>query len=69
MQRPPYSPDLLPTDNHLFKLLELLLRAEQYANEESMKNELSEIIVSKDQNFFETGIYALKSRLEKCSAV
>ncbi|XP_035740328.1 histone-lysine N-methyltransferase SETMAR-like [Vespa mandarinia] len=62
LNHPPYSPDLSPTDFHLFKHLELFLRAKQYENEDSLKNAISEFIDSKDQNFFKTGIYALKSR-------
>lgn len=69
LQHPPYSPDLSPTDFHLFKHLELFLRAKQYENEDSLKNAISEFIDSKDQNFFKTGIYALKSRWEKCIEV
>ncbi|XP_046838008.1 histone-lysine N-methyltransferase SETMAR-like [Vespa crabro] len=65
-KHPPYSPDLSPTDFHLFKHLELFLRAKQYENEDSLKNAISEFIDSKDQNFFKTDIYALKSRREKC---
>ncbi|XP_035733116.1 histone-lysine N-methyltransferase SETMAR-like [Vespa mandarinia] len=65
LQHPPYSPDLSPTDFHLFKHLELFLRAKQYENEDSLKNAISEFIDSKDQDFFKTGIYALKSRREK----
>ncbi|KAL6419668.1 hypothetical protein ACFW04_011290 [Cataglyphis niger] len=56
----------LANDFHFFKHLDLFLRAKQYENEESLKNSISEFINSKDQNFFKTGIYALKSRWEKC---
>ncbi|KAL6419191.1 hypothetical protein ACFW04_011543 [Cataglyphis niger] len=66
LQHPAYSSDLSPTDFHFFKHLDLFLRAKQYENEESLKNSISEFIDSKDQNFFKTGIYALKSRWEKC---
>lgn len=66
LQHPPYSPDLSPTDFHFFKHLELFLRGKHYENEDSLKNSISEFINSKDQNFFKTGIYALKSRWEKC---
>lgn len=66
LQHPAYSPDLSPTDFHFFKYLEQFLRAKQYENEDSLKNSISEFIDSKDQNFFKTGIYALKSRWEKC---
>ncbi|XP_035742921.1 cytochrome P450 4C1-like, partial [Vespa mandarinia] len=62
LQHPSYSPDLSPIDFHLFKHLELFLRAKQYENEDSVKNAISEFIDSKDQNFFKTGIYALKSQ-------
>ncbi|XP_047345759.1 histone-lysine N-methyltransferase SETMAR-like [Vespa velutina] len=68
-QTQPYSPDLSPTDFHLFKHLELFLRAKEYENEDSPKNAISEFIDSKDQNFFKTGIHALKSRWEKCIEV
>lgn len=66
LQHPPYSPDLSPTDFHFFKHLELLLKGKHHENEDSLKNSISEFINSKDQNFFKTGIYALKSRWEKC---
>ena len=69
LQHPAYSPDLSPTDFHFFKHLEQFLRAKQYENEDRkwrLKNSISEFIDSKDQNFFKTGIYALKSRWEKC---
>ncbi|XP_035743605.1 histone-lysine N-methyltransferase SETMAR-like [Vespa mandarinia] len=61
----PYLLDLSPIDFHLFKHLELFIRAKQYENKNSLKNAISEFIDSKDQNFFKTGIYALKSRWEK----
>lgn len=51
LQRPPYSPDLLPTDFHFFKHLELFLRGKHYENEDSLKNSISEFINSKHQNF------------------
>ncbi|XP_035739229.1 histone-lysine N-methyltransferase SETMAR-like [Vespa mandarinia] len=66
---PPYSLDLSTTDFHLFKHLKLFLRAKQYENEDSLKNAISEFIDSEDQNFFKTGIYAFKSRWEKCIEV
>ncbi|XP_035739230.1 histone-lysine N-methyltransferase SETMAR-like [Vespa mandarinia] len=69
LQHPPYSPDLSTTEYYLFKHLELFLRAKQYENEDSLKNAISEFIESKDQNFFKTGIYALKSHWEKCIKV
>ena len=62
-------PDLSPTDFHFLKHLEQFLLAKQYENEDrkwSLKNSISEFIDSKDQNFFKTGIYELKSRWEKC---
>ena len=65
MQHPAYLPDLSPTDFYFFKHLELFLRVKHYENEDSLKNSIPEFIDSKNQNFFKTGIYALKSRWEK----
>ncbi|XP_035739232.1 histone-lysine N-methyltransferase SETMAR-like [Vespa mandarinia] len=66
---PPYSPDHSLTDFHLFKHLELFLRAKQYENEDSLINAISEFINSMDQNFFKIATYALKSRWKKCIEV
>ncbi|XP_035739225.1 histone-lysine N-methyltransferase SETMAR-like [Vespa mandarinia] len=61
-RHPPYSLYLSPTDFHL----KLFLRAKKYEKEDRLKNAISEFTDSKDQNFFKTGIYTLKSRWEKC---
>ncbi|XP_050450395.1 histone-lysine N-methyltransferase SETMAR-like [Cataglyphis hispanica] len=50
-------------------ILRHLSKIGKYENEDSLKNAISEFIDSKDQNFFKTGIYALKSRWEKCIEV
>lgn len=62
LQHPPYSPDLAPSDYHLFRGLEHFLRGQQFENDEQVKVSLQEFFASKDQSFFRRGIYCLPDR-------
>jgi [histone H3]-lysine36 N-dimethyltransferase SETMAR len=69
LPHPPYSPDISPTDYHLFKHLEAFLAGKNFNEEGSVKNAFKEFIDSRSPDFFKKGIYAHKSRWQKCIEV
>lgn len=66
LSHPPYSPDLSPTDYHLFKHFELFLREKTYKNESEVEKDFVNFIESKEQEFYARGINKLVSRWQKC---
>ncbi|KAM0726119.1 Histone-lysine N-methyltransferase SETMAR [Formica fusca] len=65
LSHPPYSPDLAPSDYHLFLSLQNFLRGKKFKNEEDIKQALVQFFASKDKTFFENGIYKLPSRWQE----
>lgn len=63
---PPYSPDLLPTDYHFFKHLDLFLQDAVFDNRDAVKNTFREFIDTRRLEFYVTGINSLVSRWQKC---
>ena len=61
-----YSPDLAPSDYHLFSSLGYAGLAEQYFDSyEDIRKWLDEWFASKDEEFFWRGIHKLPERWEK----
>lgn len=52
----PYSPDLAPSDYHLFRSLEHTLRGTNFNNVEEVKAHLEKVFNAKSKDFFEKGI-------------
>ncbi|KFD48898.1 hypothetical protein M513_10261 [Trichuris suis] len=67
LPHPPYSPDLSPTDHHLFKHLELHLRGKTFGNQTDLENDILQFFDSKKPAFYAAGINALVSRWERCT--
>ena len=65
MPYPPYSPDLAPSDYHLFRSFQNHLNRKIFESNETVKNELSQFIASIKQTFFESGIMKLAERWQK----
>lgn len=65
MPHPPYSPDLAPSDYHLFRSLQNHLNEKTFDSDEAIKNELIQFFASKNATFFERGIMMLTERWEK----
>ena len=59
MPHPAYSPDLAPSDYHLFRSLEHFLRDKYYQDYESVQNDLDLFFQSKSQSFYRDGIRKL----------
>uniref|UniRef100_A0A5S6QGN5 Tc1-like transposase DDE domain-containing protein n=1 Tax=Trichuris muris TaxID=70415 RepID=A0A5S6QGN5_TRIMR len=67
LSHPPYSPDLSPTDYHLFKHLELFLRGKTFPNGEAAKQAFRNFINSRSPHFYISGIQKLVSRWRRCA--
>ena len=61
---PPYSPDLAPTDFHLFLSLSNFLRGKKFGSLEPLKMALGSFFDSKSVGFYSSGIYKLTARWE-----
>lgn len=66
LSHPPYSPDLAPSDYHLFSHLKRDMRGRHFYSDNDVKNYVKNWLDEKDESFFSEGIVSLKSRLLKC---
>lgn len=66
---PPYSPDLAPSDFHLFRLLKDSLRGRVFKSDEDVIQAINEWIQEQEQTLFLNGIKGLEHRWEKCVAL
>jgi [histone H3]-lysine36 N-dimethyltransferase SETMAR len=62
---PPYSPDLAPSDYHLFHSLDNHLRGKSFPNEEAVRQALTTFFASQPPEFYRTGIAQLETRWQK----
>ncbi|CAK9801115.1 Mariner Mos1 transposase [Anthophora plagiata] len=63
MSHPPYSPDLAPSDYHLFRSLQNFLNGKNFSNNDDLN--LVQFFVNKDRKFYERGITKLPERWQK----
>ncbi|GFW85394.1 mariner Mos1 transposase [Trichonephila clavipes] len=61
-----YSPDLAPSDYHLFASLGHALADQRFTSYENVKSWLDDWLASKDRSFFWRGIHKLPKRWGKC---
>ncbi|EFN87860.1 Histone-lysine N-methyltransferase SETMAR, partial [Harpegnathos saltator] len=66
LPHPPYSPDLAPSDYHLFRSMTHGLAGQHLANFEQVQNSLDECFRSKDASFYRRGIHVSPERWQKC---
>jgi histone-lysine N-methyltransferase SETMAR len=59
---PPYSPDLAPSDYHLFRALTNNLRERSFRDEDELRRCIQEFFYSKPPEFYKRGIYDLPRR-------
>lgn len=59
---PPYSPDLSPTDYHLFRSLANHLEQKTFENEDHIKTDIQTFFDQKSPEFYKRGIYLLPKR-------
>ena len=66
---PPYSPDLAPSDYHLFGPLKNYLRGTMFSDDEAVKEICREGLKSQPRDFYAKGILKLVHRWGKCISV
>lgn len=62
LQHPPYSPDLAPTDYHLFRSMSNQIRGVTFSNDEDLKRWLINYFESRPDDFWQNGINNLIDR-------
>lgn len=68
LPHPPYSPDIAPSDYHLFRSMAHALSEQRFTTYEDTKNWVDSWIASKNVEFFRRGIRMLPERWEKVVA-
>lgn len=63
-----YSPDLAPSDYHLFSSMGHALKDQHFKTSEELENWVSDWFSSKEEQFFWRGIHKLPERWSKCVA-
>jgi histone-lysine N-methyltransferase SETMAR len=66
---PPYSPDLAPSDFHLFRFLKDSLHGQVLQSDKVVIQATNEWIEEQEQRFFVEGVKALEYQWEKCVAL
>lgn len=62
LQHPPYSPDLAPSDYHLFRALQNSLNGLILSDVDACKKHLDHFFANKSQEFYKRGIFQLPDR-------
>ena len=62
LMHPPYSPDIAPSDYHLFKSLQNFLNGVKLASKEACENHLNQFFDQKPQKFYRDGIMVLPQK-------
>lgn len=65
LPHPPYSPDISPTDYHLFLSLDNFLRNKQFKSLDDVHHSFVSFIESRDPDFFRSGINKLAERWQR----
>lgn len=69
LQHPAYSPDIAPSDYHLFRSLQLDLADVRFKNGIEVTNWMAGWIARKDEDFFKRGIHKLPDRWREVIAI
>ena len=64
---PPCSPDLAPSDFHVFGLLKEVMRGKSFKSDKEVQQVVQEWLHSQLKEFFSRGIHALPKRWNTCT--
>ena len=65
IDHPPYSPDLAPSDFHLFRYLKEFLGCKRFATDDEMKDAVQDWLFSQAADVYDLGIQKLVERYDK----
>ena len=65
LPHPAYSPDLAPTDFHLFRALQNFLTEKKYRDRNHLEQDLTNFFESQSEEFYRNGIYMLPKRWQQ----
>ena len=66
IEHPPYSPDLAPSDCHLFPKLKTAISGTHFQSDDDVIHAVDDFLDGQEKDFFKSGIEALKHRWQKC---
>lgn len=66
LTHPPYSPDLAPSDYHLFPELKSHLGGTHFQSDDELKNEVERYLRNVAGEFYDKGIQKMPQRMQKC---
>ena len=66
LEHPAYSPDLAPSDYHLFAPLKDALQGRKFSSDESVQKAVHQWLCDQPKTFFSDGIYKLVDCWNKC---
>jgi histone-lysine N-methyltransferase SETMAR len=66
LPHPPYSPDLAPSDFHVFGPLKEAMRGKSFRSDEEVQQVVHEWLHSQPKDFFSRDIHALPKRWNTC---
>ena len=66
VEHPPYSPDLAPSDFHLFPQLKRVIAGTHFQSNDDVIHAVEAFLNDQEKEFYKSGIEALKHRWQKC---
>lgn len=66
LDHPSYSPDLAPSDFHLFPTIKRELIGRIFDSDDEVIDAVEDVLEEKDEEFFKNGIYKLEDRWTRC---
>ena len=66
LPHPPYSPDLAPSDYHLFGFVKNQMRSHHYETNEALQTAVCQCLQAAGTEFYRKGIFKLPERWKKC---
>jgi hypothetical protein len=69
LPHPPYSPDLAPSDFHIFGALKDAIHGKRFGGNDEVIEEVKKWLRVQDSDWYKTGIHALVSRWRKAVEV